>query len=152
MDLMSSGCCNLSRLGLLCRYVSRKDLQRNAVFISRQYYAPEKLRRCFWCEVVNWCSGARPALHELLQCKVRHGPGLYAAHITDSLQLGGKELLQVQLDSDDQGLAPGQYAVFYCAEVCLGAAVIRAAPVPQDRTPPELNAMEASLSEPSAEQ
>ena len=129
----------------VCRYVSRKDLRRNAVFISRQYYAPEKLRRTFWCEVVNWCSGTRPELHAKLQCKIRHGPGLYNAEVLDSSQTGSREVLHVHLDSDDQGLAPGQFAVFYRAEVCLGAAVIQAAPVAEDKTPPEQHVMEAHL-------
>ena len=43
-------------------------------------------------------------------------------------QAAGRECLQVQLDADDQGLAEGQFAVFYRQGVCLGSAVICSAP------------------------
>lgn len=31
---------------------------------------------------------------------------------------------KVRLEGQDQGLAPGQYAAFYCGSVCLGSGII----------------------------
>jgi len=53
----------------MCRYVSRKDCRKNVVYISRQYYVPEKLRAAFRCGDFNWIAGRAPP-HEKLQCKV----------------------------------------------------------------------------------
>ncbi len=46
-------------------------------------------------------------------------------HFPIALQLDGSgERGWVQLDGNDQGLAAGQYAVFYQGGYCLGSAVI----------------------------
>ena len=105
-----------------CRYVCRKNTTTNAVYVSRQYYADMHLRNRFWCHRFSWidsdASDARP-VH--LQCKVRHGPAMFWA----TLQWNDRgTCADVSLDVNDQGLAPGQFAVFYQDGVCLGSAVI----------------------------
>ena len=57
--------------------------------------------------------------------QVRHGPQLYSCQFS----LHG-DTATVQLDGRDQGIAAGQYAVFYQDGQCLGSAVIMAS-IPQ---------------------
>lgn len=108
-----------------CRYVVAKDMELNSVFVSRQYFTQDKQRNAFSAGPFNWLSGMLPDPSKPLYCKVRHGPTLYRCHM--ELEPGGM-LGHVTLDRNDQGLAPGQYAVFYQEGLCLGAAKIVDAP------------------------
>lgn len=52
---------------------------------------------------------------------MRHGPNMYSCKL--EMAPGGSSA-HVELDGNDQGLAAGQYAVFYQDGTCLGSAVI----------------------------
>ena len=110
-------------------YVVRKPPASNTVYVSKDYYAADKRRDRFEVAEFNWLAGAPPpgvaegqALH--LAVKVRHGEQRYeGAELR--FQRGGARA-ECLLPEDDQGLAPGQYAVFYEEGVCLGCGVIQA--------------------------
>jgi len=57
----------------------------------------------------------QPLFREL-RVKVRHGPATPAC----TVELGEEGGLEVRLENRDPGLAPGQFAVFYDGEICLG--------------------------------
>jgi tRNA (5-methylaminomethyl-2-thiouridylate)-methyltransferase len=100
-------------------YVVAKDTAANKVFISRNYYSEDKKRDTFIVSNCNWLSGTPPTKTNL-QVKLRHGKNIYnctVVAIDDSRW-------QVCLAQDDQGIAPGQFAVFYDGEQCLGAGII----------------------------
>lgn len=100
-------------------YVVAKDPDANKVFISRNYYSSDKQRNSFIVSSCNWLAGNPPSKKEL-QVKIRHGKQLYNC-IVNPL---GDGRWQVTLAQDDQGIAPGQFAVFYDDQECLGAGVI----------------------------
>ena len=63
---------------LLCfRYVSKKVVDTNVVYVSREYYKEDKQRNAFQCSGFNWISSDRPRQGTPLFCKVRHGPSMY---------------------------------------------------------------------------
>lgn len=42
---------------LPCRYVTKKDIDRNAVYVSRSYFAEDKSRNSFCCGGFSWIDG-----------------------------------------------------------------------------------------------
>lgn len=129
-------------------YVTRKDIRNNVVFVSKNYnnvttsedVVLKETRTSFTCIDMNWI--ARDSLKERvfvsghsgyifdanhLQCKVRHGPKMYDCMVS-ALSFnpvdGEPDALHVELDGVDQGLASGQYAVFYTDSTCLGCGKI----------------------------
>ena len=113
-------------------YVTSKDPRSNVVYVSRQYdeidtsISSNRSRSSLRCTNFNWNSSSRPDPDQELFCKVRHGPNMYRC----TLEVEGNGLHEntegyVELDGIDQGLADGQFVVFYQNNICLGCAVIR---------------------------
>ncbi len=100
-------------------YVVDKDPQKNIVYISRNYYSSEKQRDTFEIEQCNWLIEV-PETMQTLQVKMRHGAQRYDCTITP--KRNGQVL--VHLNDRDQGIAPGQFAVFYDDTRCIGGGVI----------------------------
>jgi len=101
-------------------YVVDKDTEKNIVYISKQYYSQDKLRDTFEVEKINWISGQKPVKNQL-KVKMRHGKKRYNCKIT----FISDDTLGVKLEERDQGIAPGQFAVFYDGQICLGGGIIR---------------------------
>jgi tRNA-specific 2-thiouridylase len=99
-------------------YVVKKDVRKNIIYISKENTA-ERQRDEFCAGKLNWISGTEPDEKNLL-VKIRHGAKFYNCNI----EFIGEDKVKVKLDSSDQGIAPGQFAVFYSGEVCLGGGVI----------------------------
>ena len=104
-------------------FVVAKDISANAVYISSHYYDSDKNRHEFFAKNLNWISGFNPKSGEIfnLKVKTRHGPCFYQAKVT---VIEDAHRLQVNLDQEDQGLARGQFAVFYDQGFCLGCGAI----------------------------
>ena len=100
-------------------FVVKKDTQKNIVYISKNYYSEDKPRDTFTVSGFNWILLTKPEKH-VLDIKIRHGEILYKATL-DFIE-PNKGI--VKIEGTDQGIAPGQFAVFYDGEVCLGSAMI----------------------------
>jgi tRNA-specific 2-thiouridylase len=99
-------------------YVVAKDPVANSVFVSRNYYSVDKKRDRCYVQECSWITGV-PEKNNLT-VKVRHGLSFHACN----LLLDSHDSGVVQLATHDQGLAAGQFAVFYDGPICLGAGVI----------------------------
>lgn len=100
-------------------YVVAKNIETNEVFISSAEQSAIEARDNFVVSNCNWISGDVPNKINL-SVKVRHGAKMYPA-IVEYLK---NNRLRVKLAEKDRGLAPGQFAVFYDGEYCLGGGVI----------------------------
>jgi len=100
-------------------YVADKDPIKNIVFISNKYDLLQEPRVSFDVTSFNWISGECPTKTKL-SVKVRHKTEPKPCVINF---LNGSA--HVHLAEKDQGIAPGQFAVFYDDDICLGAGIIK---------------------------
>ena len=99
-------------------YVVKKDVNNNIVYISKENKAVRE-RNEFNVGKFNWISGSPPNKKEL-KVKIRHGVHLYDCMVVWM----NDSKANVKLDKPDKGIAPGQFAVFYDDDICLGGGVI----------------------------
>jgi tRNA-5-taurinomethyluridine 2-sulfurtransferase len=97
-------------------YVVQKNHLNNKVYVSKNYHDPSKKRNLLWVEDISWHIGAEPESKKM-QVKLRHSDYFYNCEIINRKE--GK--IQIKLDRDDQGIAPGQFAAFYEDKFCIGS-------------------------------
>jgi len=100
-------------------YVVNKDVPANIVYISRNEEIINREKETFTVADFNWIENTPPDKKQL-GVKIRHGANFY--HST--LELNPDGTGKVVLEKPDKGIAPGQFAVFYDGDYCLGAGVI----------------------------
>lgn len=98
-------------------YVVSKDPKKNIVYISNKYHE-NKRRDTFKVSNFNWIN--EPTKKKRLFVKIRHGPKRYSCNIKFK-----NNSADVKIKGNDQGIAPGQFAVFYDKKICLGSGVIQ---------------------------
>jgi len=100
-------------------YVVQKDLENNIVYVSNGNTIIEKHRNELIVADLNWIDKI-PTDGTNLRIKLRHGPKVADGNIIHLAD--GK--LNVKMNEYDQGIARGQFAIFYDGEYCLGGGVI----------------------------
>jgi tRNA (5-methylaminomethyl-2-thiouridylate)-methyltransferase len=100
-------------------YVVEKDIEKNIIYVAKENKSAME-KDTFFVTKLNWILGSEPE-DENLKIKIRHGK-----HYNDcSVQFENENLLKVNLNKKDKGIAPGQFAVFYKNDLCLGGGVIK---------------------------
>ncbi|MEP7281224.1 MAG: tRNA 2-thiouridine(34) synthase MnmA [Rubrivivax sp.] len=104
-------------------YVARKDLARNVLVAVQGHDHPWLLSTTLHAQDCSWVSGASPA-PGALAAKARYRQSDAACAFDPDADAGGFTL---RFDQPQWALTPGQSAVLYDGEVCLGGGVITAA-------------------------
>ncbi len=102
-------------------YVAAKDLGRNALIVVQEQLHPLLMCDAFEVEQVRWLS-TPPAPGGEFECAVK--TRYRQSDLACRVQPGGEGQLRVLLHRPARAVTPGQYAVFYHDERCLGGGVI----------------------------
>lgn len=107
-------------------FVVKKDIAKNIIYVSKGYDTPLQFGRIIKLEEPNWITynPFEKGNNELeLTFKIRHVPEF----LTGKLEYNKNDNSMILTsDQDVQGIAPGQYAIFYTSDmkICLGSALI----------------------------
>ena len=98
-------------------YVVKKDPAANVVYISNSYHDADKQRDTF---MVNDCMWNAPIPENNLFVKIRHGQQIYPCTLTPV----DNDTYKIVINEQDQGIAAGQFAVFYYDKKVIGSGSI----------------------------
>jgi tRNA-specific 2-thiouridylase len=113
-------------------YVGAKDLARNALIVVQGHDHPLLMSVGLSTEPVSWVTGRPPAAAFSCSARFRYRQ----RDVPCRVRLGADGRAQVTYEDPQRAVTPGQYAVFYRDEECLGGAAIAgvvAAPASQSR-------------------
>ena len=100
-------------------FVARKDLTTNTLYVVQGHDHPWLLSRSLLADGVHWCAGQPPAAGAC-SAKTRYRQADEACR----LGLPAGEHFRLDFDQPQWAVTPGQSAVLYDGEVCLGGGFI----------------------------
>ncbi|MDX9875063.1 MAG: tRNA 2-thiouridine(34) synthase MnmA [Spongiibacteraceae bacterium] len=103
-------------------YVAEKDLERNVLVVVQGSDHARLYKRALALSHIDWVAGEPPALPARLMAKTRYRQPDQACQLERTA-----DGYRVVFDEPQRAITPGQSAVFYDGEVCLGGGVIEAA-------------------------
>ena len=102
-------------------YAARKDVENNILYVVQGHQHPWLLSCSLQAEQASWLAGEAPAMHSVT-AKTRYRQ----ADVPCSLAAAGERFSLAFADAQ-WAVTPGQSAVLYDGEVCLGGGIIRGA-------------------------
>lgn len=115
-------------------YVVEKDLTRNVLIVAQGHDHPRLLSTGFVASRLHWVDRLGPASNSALTVKIRYR----AADVPATLHILGADQIRVDFQRPQAAVTPGQSAVFYADDICLGGAIIDSAQ-PLVSTQPEIS-------------
>jgi tRNA-specific 2-thiouridylase len=114
-------------------YVAGKDLARNVLQVVQGHDHPWLLASELWADDCAWVAGHPPAAGDLA-ARTRYRQASAPCRFEPAAAEGGGEGFRLAFDAPQWAPTPGQSAVLYDGEVCLGGGVISRVPTPPRRS------------------
>ena len=105
-------------------YVARKEMASNTLWVVQGHDHPWLLSDALEAMDVHWISGAAPEALAVLSAKTRYRQADASCGLRTGNQTAG-ERFELAFPQPQWAVTPGQSAVLYSGEVCLGGGVIR---------------------------
>ena len=102
-------------------FVADKDLENNILIVAQGHDHPALYHNKLKANQVHWISGTSPTSLEGIAAKIRYRQADQPCIITDLYP----DQVQVQFESNQFAITPGQSIVFYDGDECLGGAIIK---------------------------
>ena len=107
-------------------FVARKDIPNNTLWVVQGHDHPWLLSPELQAVDVSWCAGHAPAAGACA-AKTRYRQSDAPCHYRGWMQADGSEAFALAFGQDQWAVTPGQSAVLYDGDVCLGGGVIQSA-------------------------
>ncbi|TCJ97845.1 tRNA (5-methylaminomethyl-2-thiouridylate)-methyltransferase [Volucribacter psittacicida] len=104
-------------------YVVEKDLANNELIVAQGHNHPRLYAKGLIAQQLHWVD--RQALQQPLRCSVK--TRYRQTDITCTIEPINQDCISVMFDEPQMAVTPGQSAVFYQGEVCLGGGIIEQA-------------------------
>lgn len=106
-------------------FVADKDLERNVLYVVQGDRHPSLYSSSLTASNAGWIGGSFPGGDQPLRCTAKFRYRQPDQGVSVSVREDG--LLQVDFDTPQKAITPGQAVVFYLGEECLGGATIEQA-------------------------
>ena len=100
-------------------YVARKDMENNTLYVVQGHDHPWLLSPALSADKASWIAGSPPEAG-MLMAKTRYRQ----ADVPGRLEAGGADQFTLTFDQSQWAVTPGQSAVLYQGDVCLGGGII----------------------------
>lgn len=100
-------------------YVVGKDMAKNQVYVTTDLDNENLWQSTFTITNAHWISGVAPGAEDQISVRTRH-----RAPLVDCTIEPDGENFTVKLKDEIRALTPGQSAVFYSGEICIGGGII----------------------------
>ena len=107
-------------------FVARKDIANNSLWVVQGHDHPWLLSSQLQATDVSWCAGQAPA-PGALAAKTRYRQADAPCRYRPTPAINGQAGFALDFAQDQWAVTPGQSAVLYDGEVCLGGGVIHSA-------------------------
>ncbi len=103
-------------------YVVAKEISSNTLVVAQGHDHPLLFSQTAEIEDASWIAGQPPAKNFSCHVRLRYRQTDQACEVS----IGADDKLAVSFHEAQRAVTPGQFAVFYAGDLCLGGGVIRA--------------------------